>query len=85
MKLPLMQVSMAYSPVVQDMPEAQIRINIGHMAAHLQMNRHTVDKWVRETVNEGLLARNIFTEFGELRPIVRLNWRRIRSLLEEQL
>ena len=55
-------------------------LNLGHMAAHLQMNRHTVDKWVREMVNEGLLARNIFTEFGELRPIVRLNWRRIREL-----
>ena len=26
MKLPLMQVSMAYSPMIQDMPEAQIRI-----------------------------------------------------------
>ena len=57
-----------------------VPLNISHMAAHLQMNRHTVDKWVREMVNEGLLARNIFTEFGELRPIVRLNWRRIREL-----
>ena len=43
------------------------------------------DIWVREMVNEGLLARNIFTEFGELRAIIRLPWRRIRSLLEEQL
>ena len=43
------------------------------------------DIWVREMVNEGLLARNIFTEFGELRAIIRLPWRRIHSLLEEQL
>ena len=62
-----------------------VPLNISHMAAHLQMNRHTVDKWVREMVTEGLLARNIFTEFGELRAIIRLPWRRIHSLLEEQL
>ena len=61
-----------------------IPLNLGHMAAHLRMNRHTVDKWVREMVNEGLLARNIFTEFGELRAIIRLPWRRIHSLLKEQ-
>ena len=58
-------------------------VQIGGVSRETEIRPET--SGLREMVNEGLLARNIFTEFGELRAIIRLPWRRIRSLLEEQL
>ena len=49
MKLPLMRVSMAYSPMLQDMPEAQIR---NFLIRNIANELEKMDIPIRDYVND---------------------------------